>query len=227
MVPFLNKAAIPQGCRKYTEGLGEAYDGDIAFAQALEAFGGGHDDPISVAVGGEILGPKANCHPFMRLGVTLLFMQSESFGERAARSGFSSEWARRVSCETSGVAKVWIVLVQNLACTVHLAASRLGKGLMGLVPYNKGFANPIRQAHSSALTGSKVRSLDYLLPVLGSCQTALSGHQINQEPRIVACTPLSALAGQIMWQMMHLAVESLESSRQRSYPVAGPVMYNL
>ncbi|KAI3954260.1 hypothetical protein MKW98_018084 [Papaver atlanticum] len=28
-----------KGCRKYTEGLGEAYDGDIAFASALETFG--------------------------------------------------------------------------------------------------------------------------------------------------------------------------------------------
>lgn len=35
-----------------SDGLGEAYDGDIAFASALESFGGGHDDPISVAVGG-------------------------------------------------------------------------------------------------------------------------------------------------------------------------------
>lgn len=34
------------------EGLGEAYDGDIAFASALETFGGGHNDPISVAFGG-------------------------------------------------------------------------------------------------------------------------------------------------------------------------------
>lgn len=32
--------------------MGEACDGDIAFANALETFGGGHDDPISVAVGG-------------------------------------------------------------------------------------------------------------------------------------------------------------------------------
>ncbi|KAG5054042.1 hypothetical protein JHK85_006552 [Glycine max] len=30
----------------------EAYDGDIAFASALETFGGGHNDPISVALGG-------------------------------------------------------------------------------------------------------------------------------------------------------------------------------
>ncbi|CAK9859996.1 unnamed protein product [Sphagnum jensenii] len=44
-----------KGCRKYTEGLGEAYDGDIAFASALETFGGGHDDPISVAVGGPVM----------------------------------------------------------------------------------------------------------------------------------------------------------------------------
>ncbi|KAI5068638.1 hypothetical protein GOP47_0016983 [Adiantum capillus-veneris] len=44
-----------KGCRKYTEELGEAYDGDIAFASALESFGGGHDDPISVAVGGPVM----------------------------------------------------------------------------------------------------------------------------------------------------------------------------
>lgn len=37
----------------FSEGLGEAYDGDIAFASALETFGGGHNDPISVAFGGE------------------------------------------------------------------------------------------------------------------------------------------------------------------------------
>lgn len=36
----------------FREGLGEAYDGDIAFASALEMFGGGHNDPISVAFGG-------------------------------------------------------------------------------------------------------------------------------------------------------------------------------
>ena len=35
-----------------SEGLGEGYDGDIAFASSLETFGGGHNDPISVAFGG-------------------------------------------------------------------------------------------------------------------------------------------------------------------------------
>ncbi|KAL3835748.1 hypothetical protein ACJIZ3_010484 [Penstemon smallii] len=44
-----------KGCRKYTEGLGEGYDGDIAFASALENFGGGHNDPISVAFGGPVM----------------------------------------------------------------------------------------------------------------------------------------------------------------------------
>uniref|UniRef100_A0A7C9CU10 ADP-ribosylation factor GTPase-activating protein AGD3 n=1 Tax=Opuntia streptacantha TaxID=393608 RepID=A0A7C9CU10_OPUST len=44
-----------KGCRKYTEGLGEAYDGDIAFASCLETFGGGHNDPISVAFGGPVM----------------------------------------------------------------------------------------------------------------------------------------------------------------------------
>ncbi|CAF2087375.1 unnamed protein product [Brassica rapa] len=39
-------------CTKYTEGLGEGYDGDIDFVNALESFGGGHNDPIGVAFGG-------------------------------------------------------------------------------------------------------------------------------------------------------------------------------
>ncbi|GJV24893.1 ADP-ribosylation factor GTPase-activating protein AGD3 [Tanacetum coccineum] len=37
------------------EGLGEGYDGDIAFASTLETFGGGHNDPISVAFGGPVM----------------------------------------------------------------------------------------------------------------------------------------------------------------------------
>lgn len=36
----------------HRDGLGEAYDRDIAFASALETFAGGHNDPISVAFGG-------------------------------------------------------------------------------------------------------------------------------------------------------------------------------
>ncbi|KAG8652717.1 hypothetical protein MANES_06G126100v8 [Manihot esculenta] len=44
-----------KGCRKYTEGLGEGYDGDVAFASALETFGGGHNDPICVAFGGPVM----------------------------------------------------------------------------------------------------------------------------------------------------------------------------
>lgn len=36
----------------YREELGEAYDGDIAFASSLEMFGGGHNDPVGVAFGG-------------------------------------------------------------------------------------------------------------------------------------------------------------------------------
>ncbi|XP_071711320.1 ADP-ribosylation factor GTPase-activating protein AGD1-like [Rutidosis leptorrhynchoides] len=40
-----------KGCRKYTEGLGEAYERDISFSSCLETFGGG-PDPISLAFGG-------------------------------------------------------------------------------------------------------------------------------------------------------------------------------
>ena len=44
-----------KGCRKYTEGIGEAYDGDIAFASALENFVGGHSDPLFVTLGGPVM----------------------------------------------------------------------------------------------------------------------------------------------------------------------------
>ncbi|VFQ99310.1 unnamed protein product [Cuscuta campestris] len=44
-----------KGCRKYNETLEEAYRGDNIFADSLEAFGGGQDDPVSVSVGGPIM----------------------------------------------------------------------------------------------------------------------------------------------------------------------------
>ncbi|KAK6924605.1 Ankyrin repeat, partial [Dillenia turbinata] len=44
-----------KGCRKYTEGLGEGYDVDIAFASALENFAGGYNDPLAVAIGGHVM----------------------------------------------------------------------------------------------------------------------------------------------------------------------------
>lgn len=35
-----------------SEALGEAYNGENCFADSLEAFGAGQDDPLSVSVGG-------------------------------------------------------------------------------------------------------------------------------------------------------------------------------
>ncbi|KAE9445486.1 hypothetical protein C3L33_22616, partial [Rhododendron williamsianum] len=40
-----------KGCKKFMESLGEACNGDTAFADSLEAFGAGQDDPISVSIG--------------------------------------------------------------------------------------------------------------------------------------------------------------------------------
>lgn len=50
--------------RIYREGLGEAYDRDIAFASSLETFGGGHTDPVGVSFGGSILSLslRTTCH---------------------------------------------------------------------------------------------------------------------------------------------------------------------
>ncbi|XP_047331932.1 ADP-ribosylation factor GTPase-activating protein AGD3-like [Impatiens glandulifera] len=43
-----------KACRKYTEGLGEGYDKDIAFASAMENFAG-LNDPVCVSFGGPVM----------------------------------------------------------------------------------------------------------------------------------------------------------------------------
>ncbi|XP_031741046.1 ADP-ribosylation factor GTPase-activating protein AGD4 isoform X2 [Cucumis sativus] len=46
---------LHSGCRMFMETLGEASNGDISFADSLEGFGGGQDDPVSVSIGGPVL----------------------------------------------------------------------------------------------------------------------------------------------------------------------------
>ncbi|XAR53206.1 hypothetical protein NMG60_11021661 [Bertholletia excelsa] len=46
---------LHKGCKKFMETLGEACNGDIVFADSLEAFGGGQDDPISASIGGPVI----------------------------------------------------------------------------------------------------------------------------------------------------------------------------
>ncbi|KAG6496149.1 hypothetical protein ZIOFF_043997 [Zingiber officinale] len=43
---------LHKGCKKFMASIGEAYHGDLSFADSLEAFGAGHDDPSSIAIGG-------------------------------------------------------------------------------------------------------------------------------------------------------------------------------
>ncbi|XP_034201248.1 ADP-ribosylation factor GTPase-activating protein AGD2-like isoform X4 [Prunus dulcis] len=44
-----------KGCKKFMAALGEACNGDTTFADSLEAFGGGLDDPVSVSIGGPVM----------------------------------------------------------------------------------------------------------------------------------------------------------------------------
>lgn len=46
---------LQKGCKKFMFSLEEGYDGDLAFADSLEAFGAGQDDPISVSIGGPVM----------------------------------------------------------------------------------------------------------------------------------------------------------------------------
>ncbi|TYH33010.1 hypothetical protein ES332_D13G029000v1 [Gossypium tomentosum] len=49
-----------KGSKKFMTALGEAFHGDNSFADSLEAFGGGQDDPISVSIGGPIVSKFIN-----------------------------------------------------------------------------------------------------------------------------------------------------------------------
>ncbi|KAA3454042.1 ADP-ribosylation factor GTPase-activating protein AGD4-like isoform X3 [Gossypium australe] len=49
-----------KGSKKFMTALGEAFNGDNSFADSLEAFGGGQDDPISVSIGGPIVSKFIN-----------------------------------------------------------------------------------------------------------------------------------------------------------------------
>ncbi|XP_020214374.1 ADP-ribosylation factor GTPase-activating protein AGD4 [Cajanus cajan] len=49
-----------KGCKKFMTALGDAYNGEIAFADSLEIFGGGQDDPVSVSIGGPVISKFIN-----------------------------------------------------------------------------------------------------------------------------------------------------------------------
>ncbi|XP_022150044.1 ADP-ribosylation factor GTPase-activating protein AGD2-like isoform X3 [Momordica charantia] len=46
---------LHNGCKMFMATLGEACNGDISFADSLEGFGGGQDDPVSVSIGGPVI----------------------------------------------------------------------------------------------------------------------------------------------------------------------------
>jgi len=46
---------LHKGCKRFMGSLDEAYAGDLSFADNLQAFGAGLDDPISVAIGGPVM----------------------------------------------------------------------------------------------------------------------------------------------------------------------------
>ncbi|XP_010277334.1 PREDICTED: ADP-ribosylation factor GTPase-activating protein AGD4-like isoform X3 [Nelumbo nucifera] len=65
------------GCKKFVAALGEAYNGDIAFAESLEAFGGGNDDLFSISVGGPIISKFISAFQEMAAYKDLLHSQVE------------------------------------------------------------------------------------------------------------------------------------------------------
>ncbi|XP_010492053.1 PREDICTED: ADP-ribosylation factor GTPase-activating protein AGD4-like [Camelina sativa] len=51
---------LHKGVKKFMASLGEASKGESAFADCLEAFGAGHDDPIGLSIGGPVISKFIN-----------------------------------------------------------------------------------------------------------------------------------------------------------------------
>ncbi|KAJ9159661.1 hypothetical protein P3X46_025148 [Hevea brasiliensis] len=49
-----------KGCKRFMVALGDACSADTTFADSLEAFGGGQDDPVSVSIGGPVISKFIN-----------------------------------------------------------------------------------------------------------------------------------------------------------------------
>ncbi|XP_010533930.1 PREDICTED: ADP-ribosylation factor GTPase-activating protein AGD4 [Tarenaya hassleriana] len=64
-----------KGVKKFMGALGEASTGDTAFADSLEAFGAGHDDPVSVSIGGPVISKFINI--LRELGSYKEFLRSQ------------------------------------------------------------------------------------------------------------------------------------------------------
>ncbi|TYI51473.1 hypothetical protein E1A91_D12G178500v1 [Gossypium mustelinum] len=68
---------LTEGSRKYIAALGEAYNADNSFAESLEAFGCGHDDPLSASIGGPIMSKFISAFRELASYKELLFSQVE------------------------------------------------------------------------------------------------------------------------------------------------------
>ncbi|TYJ05497.1 hypothetical protein E1A91_A12G168100v1 [Gossypium mustelinum] len=68
---------LTEGSRKYIVALGEAYNADNSFAESLEAFGCGHDDPLSASIGGPIMSKFISAFRELASYKELLFSQVE------------------------------------------------------------------------------------------------------------------------------------------------------
>ncbi|KAF5450000.1 hypothetical protein F2P56_030388 [Juglans regia] len=66
-----------KGSKKFIAALGEAFNGDSAFADSLEAFGGGQDDPVSVSIGGPVMSKFINAFHELATHKELLRSQVE------------------------------------------------------------------------------------------------------------------------------------------------------
>ncbi|XP_038697176.1 ADP-ribosylation factor GTPase-activating protein AGD4-like isoform X2 [Tripterygium wilfordii] len=67
--------SLHKGCKKFMAALGEACIGDTTFADSLEAFGGGQDDPVSVSIGGPVISKFINA--FRELATYKEFLRSQ------------------------------------------------------------------------------------------------------------------------------------------------------
>ncbi|XP_059655216.1 ADP-ribosylation factor GTPase-activating protein AGD4-like isoform X2 [Cornus florida] len=81
-----------KGCQMFMETIGEACNGDTSFAETLEAFGGGEDDPISVSIGGPVISKFMTA--FRELATYKELLRSQDSRHRFDKAMYAYDQAR-------------------------------------------------------------------------------------------------------------------------------------
>ncbi|XP_042440790.1 ADP-ribosylation factor GTPase-activating protein AGD2-like isoform X2 [Zingiber officinale] len=105
---------LHKGCNRFMSSLEESYHNDIYFADSLEAFGVGQDDPVSVAIGGPVMSKFTTAFKELASFKELLQSQECRWQYNKAMAGYDKAREKFVSIKKGTRADIIAELEENL-----------------------------------------------------------------------------------------------------------------